>query len=111
MKPLLKTLSYATHLWPYYAGIALSTVLVALTGIAIPFIIKAATDLMVAVVQGGEGDVSGALWLAGLLFGFDAANTIIRNWGGYLGDIMAVKLKSQLSKVHSLNTTFSKSTL
>ena len=97
MKPLLKTLSYATHLWPYYAGIALSTVLVALTGIAIPFIIKAATDLMVAVVQGGEGDVSGALWLAGLLFGFDAANTIIRNWGGYLGDIMAVKLKSQLS--------------
>lgn len=97
MRPLLKVIGYAKHLWPYYLGITLSSVLVALTGIAIPFVIKAATDLMVHVVQGGGADVSGALWLAALLFGFDAANTVIRNWGGYLGDVMAAKLKAQLS--------------
>lgn len=97
MKPLIKVLGYAKHLWPYYFGVTLSAVLVALTGIAIPFIIKAATDLMVAAVQGGGSDVSGALWLAVLLFVFDGANTYIRNWGGYLGDVMAAKLKAQLS--------------
>jgi ATP-binding cassette, subfamily B, bacterial len=97
MKPLLQVIGYAKHLWPYYLGITISSILVALTGIAIPFVIKAATDLMVHVIQGGGADVSGALWLAALLFGFDAANTLIRNWGGYLGDVMAAKLKAQLS--------------
>jgi ATP-binding cassette, subfamily B, bacterial len=97
MKPLLKVIGYAKHLWPYYLGITISSVLVALTGVGIPFVIKAATDLMVHVVQGGGADVSGALWLAVLLFVFDATNTVIRNWGGYLGDVMAAKLKAQLS--------------
>lgn len=97
MKSLVKVISYATHLWPYYIGITISSVLVALTGIAIPFVIKAATDLMVAVVGGSGADVSGALWLAVLLFVFDGAKALISNWGGYLGDVMASKLKSQLS--------------
>lgn len=97
MKPLVKVIGYAKHLWPYYLGITISSVLVAATSIAIPFVIKAATDLMVIAVQGGEADVTGALWLAVLLFVFDGANTYIRNWGGYLGDIMAAKLKAQLS--------------
>lgn len=97
MKPLIKVAGYAKHLWPYYLGIAISSVLTAATGIAIPFVIKAATDLMVEVVQGGHADVSGALGLAVILFVFDGANTYIRNWGGYLGDVMAAKLKAQLS--------------
>lgn len=97
MKSLLRVLGYAKHLWLYYVGITLSSILVALTGIAVPFVIKAATDLMVRVVEGGGVSVTGALALALLLFAFDGANTLIRNWGGYLGDVMAAKLKSQLS--------------
>lgn len=97
MKPLIRVIGYAKHLWPYYVGITAASILVAATGIAIPFVIKAATDLMVSVVEGRGADVSGALWLAVLLFAFDGANTYIRNWGGYLGDVMASKLKAQLS--------------
>lgn len=97
MKPLIKVVSYAKALWPYYLGVTISSILVAATGIAIPFIIGAATDLMVTVVQGHNADVTGAIWLAVLLFLFDTANTYIRNWGGYLGDVMSSKLKSQLS--------------
>lgn len=97
MKPLITVVSYAKALWPYYLGVTISSVLVAATGIAIPFIIGAATDLMVDAVQGGNPDVSGAIWLAVLLFLFDGANTYIRNWGGYLGDVMSSKLKAQLS--------------
>src|SRR3989344_3729649 len=97
MKPLLTALSYAKNIWPYYVGVTVASILVALTGIAIPFVISRATELMVTVVQGGEADVTGALWLAGALFGFDIANTLIRNWGGYIGDVMSAKLKAQLS--------------
>lgn len=97
MKDLLKAIGYAKHLWPYYIGVTLSSVLVALTGIAIPFVIKSATDLMVRAVQGGGSDISGAILLAGILLAFDVANTVIRNFGGYLGDVMAAKLKAQLS--------------
>ncbi|MFI5212879.1 MAG: ABC transporter transmembrane domain-containing protein, partial [Candidatus Saccharimonadales bacterium] len=94
---LLKTLHYARNLWPYYVVVTIASVLVALTGIAIPFVLSSATNLMVRVVQGGKADVSGALWLAAALFVFDIAGTIIRNVGGYFGDIMSAKLKAQLS--------------
>lgn len=94
---IIKTLKYAKNLWPYYIGVTISSILVALTGVAIPFVLAAATNLMVDVVQGGQANVSGALWLALALFGFDIANTFIRNYGGYLGDVMSVKLKAQLS--------------
>jgi ATP-binding cassette subfamily B protein len=97
MHIIIKTLKYAKNLWPYYIGVTVSSILVALTGVAIPFVLAAATNLMVQVVQGGEANVNGALWLAVALFGFDIANTLIRNYGGYLGDVMSVKLKAQLS--------------
>lgn len=97
MHIIIKTLKYAKNLWPYYIGVTISSILVALTGVAIPFVLAAATNLMVEVVQGGQANVNGALWLAVALFGFDIANTLIRNYGGYLGDVMSVKLKAQLS--------------
>lgn len=94
---LYKTFQYAKHLWPYYLGVTIASVLVALTGIAVPFILSDATNLMVSAVQGGDASVQAAMWLAVALFGFDIANTVIRNFGGYLGDIMSIKLKTQLS--------------
>ena len=97
MQILIKALSYARGLWPYYLGITISSVLVAVTGIAVPFVLSRATDLMVEAISSGTPDVSGALWLAVALFLFDIANTFIRNYGGYLGDLMGAHLRSQLS--------------
>lgn len=100
MKDLLKAIRYAPNLWPYYVGITISSLAVAFTGLAVPFILKAATDLMVKAVQGGGSDISGAVLLAALLFGLDIGNALIRNYGGYLGDIMTSKLKTQLSVLY-----------
>lgn len=97
MKPLLTTLGYARGMVKYYVGVSLSSILVALTGIAIPFVIARATTLMVDVVEGKSVGIEQALLLAALLLVFDAANTLIRNLGGYWGDIMATRLKAQLS--------------
>lgn len=97
MRSIVKTLRYARGMNTYYLGVSICSVLVALTGIAVPFVIAQATNLMVQVVEGGAVGIEQALLLALLLLGFDVANTLIRNLGGYWGDIMSTKLKSQLS--------------
>lgn len=97
MKVLLKVLSYARNLWPYYVGITLFSLLMALSSLAVPFIIKGATDLVVSALQTGNPNIQGALLLAVALFVVDVSNTLFSNWGGYLGDMMSAKLKKQLS--------------
>lgn len=97
MKILLQTFSYTTKLWPYYLGITLATLLATLAGLATPFLIKDATDLVVQAATGGQADVRGALFIAFLLFLFDIGGFIVRNIGGYLGDQMSEKLRVQLS--------------
>lgn len=98
MKILLKVLHYARNLWPYYTGIIFFSILMSVTALATPFIIKAATDLIVASLESGNADISGALRLAIALFVVDVLNTFFTNWGGYLGDVMSAKLKKQLAE-------------
>lgn len=101
MRSLIDVLKYTSGLSRLYVGITICSILVALTGIAIPFVISAATDLMVQVVSGGQ-DVSmhQVILLAALLLVFDLSNTLIRNFGGYLGDMMSARLRQQLSNVY-----------
>ncbi|MFZ2494661.1 MAG: ABC transporter transmembrane domain-containing protein, partial [Candidatus Saccharimonadales bacterium] len=98
MKILFRVLGYARNLWPYYVGVTLFSVLMSVTSLAAPFLFKAATDLIVASLQSGRADVTGALWIAVWLFVIDVSNTLFTNWGGYLGDVMSAKLKKQLSE-------------
>lgn len=98
MKQLLRVMGYARNLWPYYGGVTLFSVLMSLTALATPFLIKSATDLIVSSVQSGRADVQGALWIAVWLFAVDVLNTLFTNWGGYLGDMMSARLKKQLSE-------------
>ena len=94
MKSIFEILRYTHGLGGLYLGITVSSVLVALTGIAIPFVISSATDIMVDVVGGQAVDVWRVISLAGLLFVFDLSNTVIRNIGGFWGDMMAARLRT-----------------
>ena len=98
MKDLLKIVLYAKNLWPYYLVITVTSVLLALSNQVVPFVVKAVADLVTHVVQGGQPDYGQALWLAVALFGADVAGTLLSNWGGYYGDVMAIKLRKQLSE-------------
>lgn len=97
MKPLVHMLRYARGMGRYYVGVSVSSVVVALTGIAVPFVISRATNLMVEVVEGGNVGIEQAIFLALVLLALDVTNTIVRNLGGYWGDVMATRLKQQLS--------------
>jgi len=99
MRSIVRILGVARELLPAYAAIVVAGLLTAATGLAVPFIIKAATDEVVAATTGtGGGGVPAVLWLAFLLLLTDLANTLITNYGGYLGDVMAIRLRSILSR-------------
>lgn len=97
MHSLTKALSYAQKLGWYYIGVTIAAIIVALMAIAIPFVLSAATDLMVRTVNGDSADIRMALLLAGALFLLDAGGSVVRNIGGYWGDLLAARLKAQLS--------------
>lgn len=97
MKVLLRTFSYTSGLWPYYVGITLTVLIATIAGLAVPFLLKDATDLVVKATAGGEAAISQAILIAVWLFLFDIGGFIMRNIGGYLGDMMSEKLKVQLS--------------
>jgi ATP-binding cassette, subfamily B, bacterial len=98
MRHLIRILGTARELLPAYAAIVAAGVLSAATGLAVPFIIKSATDEVVAGLGGTGGGVPAVLWLAFLLLLVDVANTLISNVGGYLGDVMSIRLRSVLSR-------------
>ena len=75
MRSIIRLLGSAKELWPYYAGIVACSLAVAATGLLTPFIIKAATDYVVAANQGQVSGISTVIWLAAALLVADLANT------------------------------------
>nr|WP_210729561.1 ABC transporter ATP-binding protein [Rothia terrae] len=89
----------ATHtLWPYYTGIIVCSILMSVTSLASPFIIKGATDAVVNSVNGTEQTpMSVIVWFAVAYFAAQLFNTVITNVGGFLGDVMSQKMRTILS--------------
>nr|NLI50817.1 ABC transporter ATP-binding protein [Propionibacterium sp.] len=97
MASLIRLLGLARELWPYYLGIALAALATAGTALLTPFIIKAATDEIVAQTRGGGGGVGVLVSFAVALLVAELVATVVSNVGGYLGDVMAVRLRAILS--------------
>lgn len=97
MRSIIRVLRSTQELWRHYVGIILCSVAVTATGLLTPFIIKAATDHVVAATQGEATGVATVVWLAAALLAADLANTLLSNIGGYLGDTMAARLRATLS--------------
>ncbi len=92
MQPLVRIIRSASALWPYYVGIILISTVTAALNLVSPFIIREATNI---IVDGGKlGTVA---WLAVALFAAYSANTLMQNIGGYLGDVVAVRIRQVLS--------------
>lgn len=100
MSSLVSILRSASALWPYYLGIFLSAALVAGLGMVSPFIVREATDTIVAAVSGQvatEAVVQTIIWLAIGLLVADLLHTLVQNLGGYIGDVMGARLRQILS--------------
>ena len=96
MKPIWKILKFAGHLWPYYLGVSIASVVMALLNQAQPLLTKAAIDNLTSS-SGGSVEMKPVLLAVAALFLCDVGGTLISNVAGYYGDIMSMKLRFFLS--------------
>lgn len=96
MKSIGQIFKFARHLWPYYFGVSLGSVFIALLNQTQPILTKMAIDRLPNVV-GSQSELMPVLIIIFILFLTDAGSTIISNISGYYGDIMSAKLRHFLS--------------
>ncbi|WP_257183576.1 ABC transporter ATP-binding protein [Corynebacterium cystitidis] len=100
MQSLTRVLRSASALWPLYAAIIVFAAVQAALTLVSPFILREATDTIVAAVSGhttAQAVTRTIVWLAIGLFVADLASTVATNIGGYFGDVMSMRLRQILS--------------
>lgn len=95
---MLKIVKYSWSLKRYYLATGFFVIVISLMRQAAPFFIKFIVDGLVAV-NNGEQISSGlfVFWVS-MIAVIGLAETFIDNYNGYLGDILAAKLKSLLAQ-------------
>ncbi|RSZ62399.1 ABC transporter ATP-binding protein [Corynebacterium hylobatis] len=100
MNSLARILRSASALWPFYLGVVLVSTVAAALGLVSPFILREATDTIVSTLRGettvAEVTTTLLVLALGLLLA-DLANTAMTNVGGYIGDVMAMRMRQILS--------------
>ncbi len=102
MKSIFRILRSTSVLWPYYLGIIACAVLVAGTTLVTPFIVREATDTIVATLGEDSADTTTTVattvvWFAVALLVAALLQTLLENIGGYLGDVMSARMREILS--------------
>ena len=100
VRSILRIIRNATALWPFYVGVILASLVTAALGLINPFIMRDATDTIVSVVSGEQplGDANTRIiWLTVAILVVGLLNTGVRNIGGYIGDVMAARMRQILS--------------
>lgn len=96
MKQIGKILRFAGHLWPYYLGVSVASVFMALLNQVQPLLVKMAIDKLPTVV-GGQTKLAPVLFIVAFIVLSDIGATLVSNVAGYYGDIMSIKLRYYLS--------------
>ncbi|RAV34673.1 ABC transporter ATP-binding protein [Corynebacterium heidelbergense] len=97
---LSRILRSTRELWPFYVIVIISGVTTALLALATPFLVKLATDTIVAHLQ-GRGSLADAstkiIWFAVALLAVEFSSNLVKNIGGWFGDVMATRMRQILS--------------
>jgi len=98
MREIWRIIRFTRSLWRYYAGVSVFTVLLAIVGQLVPIFTKGAIDEVTKIASGGEANVELVALFATLIFLTDVASTLLSNFGGYLGDMLSIKLQRFMSQ-------------
>ncbi|MGP9582912.1 ABC transporter ATP-binding protein [Brachybacterium sp. AOP42-C2-15] len=100
MTSLLRIVRFTRALAPLYIAIIACSVLTAVAGLAVPFLIGHATDTVAGAV-GGQGATGTAvrtvILIAVAVLVAELAVTVISNVGGWFGDVMSNRMRTILS--------------
>ena len=92
MNSILRIVRSASALWPFYLGVLITASVTAILSLLTPFILREATDTVVA-----GGALRTIVWWVFALFVADALGNVVKNIGGYIGDVMVSRLRQILS--------------
>lgn len=98
MKNIRDILGLTAGLKRLFVFITIASVVTALLGLVTPFVIREATNLMVAIVTHKQVfDPMSIVLLAGSVLVVNLVSYVLGDVAGYYGDIMAVRVRQQLS--------------
>lgn len=95
MKEIIRILKIGGSLWRSYLLVSILTVFISLLTVLQPLLSGWAID---EIGKGTEADIRYAAILAISIFLLDLGQNLFSNWGGYVGDQIAVKLNKILSE-------------
>jgi ATP-binding cassette, subfamily B, bacterial len=98
MKGILRIFRFTGALWPYYIGVSLLTILLAIMSQLQPLLTKGAIDQITKIAGGGHADVTLVAIFAVLMFVTDVSQTLLSNVSGYLGDILSTRIQQTMSQ-------------
>ena len=98
MNTIREILRLTTHMRRHFIIIAIASILGALVGFVTPFVTKFATDWIVSII-GGKTEFSflPLLGFVGVMIASTLLTVIVSDVGGWHGDVMAIKVRRQLS--------------
>ena len=98
MRQIWRIVTFTRQLWRYYLIIGVVTILLSVMSQLQPLFTKGAIDQISKLLSGGHANVTVVALFAALIFLTDVGQTIFSNIAGYLGDILAAKLRRTLSE-------------
>ncbi|WP_082043573.1 ABC transporter ATP-binding protein [Mobilicoccus massiliensis] len=96
---LVSIVRFTGELRQYYVAVIVCALLTAAAGLATPFLVGRATDLIVGAVNSGQsaGAVPMLALLAGAILVTELISTVVQNLGGWAGDVLSNRLRAILS--------------
>lgn len=98
MKSLLRIVKFTGVLRRYYIGVAVFSVLVALTTQVQPLLTKTIVDEVTKLADQGTADLQLVIWCVFGIFLADLCQNIFSNIGGVIGDQLQARLRKLLSE-------------
>lgn len=98
MKEIWRIIRFTKDLRPYYIGISVFTILLAVMTQLQPLFTKGAIDEIGKANGGGHVSIELVAIFAAAIFVTDLAQTLLSNISGYIGDMMSVKMQKLLSQ-------------
>lgn len=101
MKDIIRLFSYARGLQKHIIVVIGAGIIATLLGLAMPFIIKFATDEIAAVVAGKHLlNIEYLALLLAILAASYALSELLRGTAGFVGDMLAMRMREQLSRTY-----------
>ena len=98
MKEIWRIIRFTRSLGRYYAGVSIFTVLLAALSQVQPLLTKGVIDEITKLINGGQADIGLVTLFAVLMFLTDVGQTLMSNFGGYIGDMLSIKLQRLMSQ-------------